>query len=138
MNNKQKTWLSLRPSEVFPETGVHEFSNRMLKARLGRCPAVRETRDNRRRLGVTSKASEAPLRRLSPGAHEPASAGRQVVHDLGLVQAQALEIDQVEVGAQPRHEPAAVMEAEEIGGLAGLHPDQLFQWHAGPAAAVGS
>jgi hypothetical protein len=40
--------------------------------------------------------------------HEPAAAGRQVVHDLGLVQAQPVEVDDVDVGAQPRAQPAAI------------------------------
>ena len=36
----------------------------------------------------------------------------------------------------PGCEPAAIVEAEEIGGLAGLHLDQLRQRQARPAAAV--
>ena len=34
--------------------------------------------------------------------HQTAAAGRQIVHDLGLMQAQPVEIDQVDVGAQAR------------------------------------
>src|SRR5439155_16331146 len=51
--------------------------------------------------------------------HEAAPAGRHVVNQLRLVEPQPVKVDQVDVGAQPGREPAAVGEAEEIGGLAG-------------------
>src|ERR1700676_4048307 len=49
--------------------------------------------------------------------HEAATAGRHVVDQLGLVEPQAIEVDQVYVRAQSRREPAAVGEAEEVRGL---------------------
>ena len=68
--------------------------------------------------------------------HEPTATSRQVVHDLGLVQAQPVEIDDVDVGAQPRAQPAAILETKEIAGFAGLHLHQLGQWQAGSALPV--
>src|SRR5262245_3283716 len=46
--------------------------------------------------------------------HEAAAAGRKIVDELRLVEAQALEIDQVHVGAQTRRQSTAVPQAEEI------------------------
>src|SRR5215813_14119284 len=40
--------------------------------------------------------------------HETPAAGRHVVHELRLVQAQTVEVDDVHVGAQARHKPAAI------------------------------
>ena len=60
--------------------------------------------------------------------HEAATAGRHVVDQLGLVEPQAIEIDQVYVGAQSGREPTAVREAKEVSGLAGLALDQKFEW----------
>ena len=34
--------------------------------------------------------------------HQPAAAGREIVHDLRLVQPEPVEIDDVHIGAQPR------------------------------------
>src|SRR5580658_6921579 len=68
--------------------------------------------------------------------HEAAAAGRQIVDDLGLVEAQPVKIDNVEVGAQAGLQPSPIMEAKEIGGLAGLHLDELRQLQAGAAFAV--
>src|SRR5205823_2383909 len=68
--------------------------------------------------------------------HEAAAPGRQIMHDLRLVQTQPVKVDQVDVGAQSRLEAAAVMESEEIGGLAGLHLDELGQGQARAAPPV--
>ncbi len=57
--------------------------------------------------------------------NEAATTGGQVMDDLGLVQAQPVEVDDVDVGAKAGLEPAAIVEAEEIRGFAGLHLDQL-------------
>ena len=67
---------------------------------------------------------------------EAPAAGGQVVDDLRRVQLQPVVIDQVDVGAQARRQPAAIGEAEEIGGLAGLALDQQLQRQARPARAV--
>ena len=70
--------------------------------------------------------------------HEAAAFGRHVVHQFGLLHLQAVVIDQIDVGAQARRKPAAVGEAEEIGGFAGLALDQHFHrqlWAAAPVAA---
>ena len=40
--------------------------------------------------------------------HETAAAGRHVVHELRLVQLQAVEVDEVDVGAQARRQPNAL------------------------------
>src|SRR5690242_12424746 len=48
--------------------------------------------------------------------HEAAPTGRQIVHDLRLIQTQPIEIDQVDIGAQSGLEPAAILKPEEIGG----------------------
>jgi hypothetical protein len=55
--------------------------------------------------------------------HEAATASGKIVDELRLVEAQALEIDQVHVGAQPRRESTAVPQAEEIRRLARLALD---------------
>lgn len=68
--------------------------------------------------------------------HETPAAGRHVVHELRLVQPQALEVDDVHVGAQARHQPAAIRQTEEVGGFAGLPLDQMLQRQQWPAAAV--
>ncbi len=105
MNNKQEKWLSLRPSEAFQETGVREFLKRRLRARLGRCRAVRETRENLRRFGVTGNEREAPSGRLSPGAHEPAGAGAGVFSVLedrrAGNQGRAVAVDPLDEAAEP-------------------------------------
>ena len=49
--------------------------------------------------------------------HETPAIGRHVMDDLGLVQPQPVEVDQVHVGAQSRRKPAAVGEPEEVGGF---------------------
>src|SRR6202022_312720 len=59
--------------------------------------------------------------------YEALTAGGEVVDDLGRVQAQAVEIDQVDVGALPGLQPSAVVEAEEIGGLARLALHHVFE-----------
>src|SRR5579884_646395 len=68
--------------------------------------------------------------------HEPPPAGRQIGYHLRLMQSQPREVDQIEVGAQPRLEAAAIGEAEELGRLAGLHFDELRQRQAGTAMAI--
>ena len=68
--------------------------------------------------------------------HQPSSAGRQVVADLRHVQPQPLEVDHVDVGLQPRRQPAAVGEAEEVRRLAGLALDDQLQRQARPALPV--
>ena len=68
--------------------------------------------------------------------HEAPAAGRHVVHELRLVQLQPVEVDEVDVGAQARHQPAAIRQTEEVGGFAGLPLDQMLQRQQWPAAAV--
>ena len=50
-----------------------------------------------------------------------------------MVQPQAAEIDDVDVGLQPERQPAAVVEAEEVRRLAGLALDDELQRQAGAA-----
>ena len=52
--------------------------------------------------------------------YEAPAAGGKVVDDLRRMKAQPIEIDQVDIGALAGLQSAAVVEAEEIGGLAGL------------------
>src|SRR4029077_2010666 len=52
--------------------------------------------------------------------HEAAAVGRHVVNEFRLLHLQAPVVDQIDIGAQPRRQPAAVVEPEEVGGLAGL------------------
>src|SRR5438105_2970764 len=68
--------------------------------------------------------------------HETAAAGRHVVHELRLVQPQTVEVDDVHVGAQARHQPAAIRHTEEVGGFAGLPLDQMFERQPWPAVTV--
>jgi len=77
----------------------------------------RDARDQGRRVAL------GPL-------HQTLAARREVVHDLGRVQAQPFEVDQVDVGALAGLEPAAVAEAKEIGGLAGLAFYDIFERQA--------
>ena len=56
--------------------------------------------------------------------------------ELGLLHRELCEIDQVDVGAQPRRQPAAIGQAEVIGGLAGLAFDDLLDRQPRPAAPV--
>jgi hypothetical protein len=58
------------------------------------------------------------------------------VHDLERVKTQLVEIDEADVGALAGQEPPAVVKAEEIGGLAGLALDQVFERPAGAARPV--
>jgi hypothetical protein len=46
------------------------------------------------------------------------------------------EVDQIDVGPETRCKAFAIGEAEEVGGLAGLHFHQLRQWQTGTTAAV--
>jgi hypothetical protein len=64
------------------------------------------------------------------------AAGGELVNDLGRMQAQPVEIDYVDVGALAGREPAAVVETEEIGGLAGLALNHVFERQAGAAFPV--
>src|SRR5439155_11319021 len=68
-------------------------------------------------------------RRLVPldALNEAPAIGRHVVHQLRLVQLQRIEVDHINVGAQPRRKPAAVVEPEELRGLAGLTLDEQFE-----------
>src|SRR5215470_2998968 len=50
--------------------------------------------------------------------HEAPAAGRHVVDQLRLMQPQAIEVDDVHVGAQARHQPAAIRQTEKVGGFA--------------------
>lgn len=59
--------------------------------------------------------------------HQALAAGREVVDNLRGVEAQPVEIDQVDVGVLAALEPPTVVEAEEIGGFAGLALDQIFE-----------
>ena len=58
--------------------------------------------------------------------------GWHIVNQLWLVQAEPVEIDQVDVGAQSRRKPAAIVQAKEVGGFAGLPLDQHLQRQIGP------
>ena len=74
---------------------------------------------------------------IAPNAlHKAAAAGRHVVHELGLLHLQPVEIDQIDIRAQPGREAPAIGEAEEIGGFTGLPLDQVLQRQARPARAV--
>ena len=42
-------------------------------------------------------------------------------------QGDPVEVDHIEIGAQAAGDPAAVRHAEEIGGVAGQHPDRLLE-----------
>ena len=64
--------------------------------------------------------------------HQPPAARGQVVADLRHVQAQALEVDHVDVRFQPRRQPAAIGKAEEVRRLAGLPLDDQLQRQPGP------
>jgi hypothetical protein len=54
------------------------------------------------------KALEAEMRAVD----EAATAGRHVVDQFGLVEPQAIEVDQIYIGAQSGREPAAVGKTE--------------------------
>jgi len=64
--------------------------------------------------------------------HETPAASRHVVHELWLMQAQAVKVDDVHVGAQARHQPTAIRQTEEVGGFARLPLDQLLEGRSGP------
>src|ERR1700686_4862259 len=68
--------------------------------------------------------------------HETPAASRHVVHELRLMQLQAFEVDDVDVGAQTRHQSAAIRHAKEVGGFAGLPLDQMLERQQWPAVAV--
>ena len=68
--------------------------------------------------------------------HEPTAAGGEVEHHLRLADLQPLVVDHVEVGAVPGRDPAAVVQAVEIGGVGGHPPDRGGEVDARPAGAV--
>ena len=68
--------------------------------------------------------------------HKTPAAGRHVVHELRLVQPQTIKVDDVYVGAQARHQPAAIRHTEEVGGFGCLPLDQMLERQKWPAAAV--
>ena len=70
--------------------------------------------------------------------YEAPAAGRHVVHEFRLVQPQTVKVDDVHVGAHARHQPAAILEAEEVGGFAGLPLDQMLERQPWPAVPVAS
>src|SRR5690348_4379261 len=47
--------------------------------------------------------------------HEATASRREVVHDLGLVDGERVEVDEVDVGAQPVEERTAIAEAVDLG-----------------------
>src|SRR5215831_15768074 len=59
--------------------------------------------------------------------HKASSTGGKIVCDLRGTQAQPVEVDQIDVGTLAGLQPAAVMEAEEIGGFARLAFDDIFE-----------
>ena len=59
--------------------------------------------------------------------HQPAAVLRQVVADLGNVQAHILVVDDIHVGLLADSQTAAIVEAEEIRGFAGLAAHHQFQ-----------
>jgi hypothetical protein len=52
------------------------------------------------------------------------------------MQPQRIEVDHVDIGAQPRRQPLAITQPEEIRRLAGLAFHQQLQRQAGPALPV--
>src|SRR5207248_6475889 len=60
--------------------------------------------------------------------HETPAIGGHVVDESGLAHVEIVEVDDVDVGAQPRRQPAAIGKAEEVGGLAGLALNQMLEW----------
>src|ERR1700676_4168950 len=68
--------------------------------------------------------------------NETPAASRLVVHELWLMQPQMVKVDDVHVGAQARHQPAAIRQTEEVGGFARLPLDQMLERQKWPAAAV--
>ena len=68
--------------------------------------------------------------------YEAPAAGGKVVDDLRRMKAQPIEIDQVDIGALARLQPAAIMEAEEIGRLAGLPLHHEFERQPRPALPI--
>src|ERR1700730_10205969 len=68
--------------------------------------------------------------------HETPATSRHVVHDLLPVQPQTVEVDEVDVGAHARRQPAAIRHTEEVGGFGCLPLDQMLERQQWPAAAV--
>jgi hypothetical protein len=65
--------------------------------------------------------------------HESSTIRREIVHQLGLVQPQSIEVYEVDVGAQPWGDAATVGETKKIRRFAGLALDQIFERQARPA-----
>jgi len=70
--------------------------------------------------------------------HEAAAAGRHVVDQFGLEEPQAIEVDQIDVGAQSRSKPAPVGKSEESRSLVGLPSYQKLKGQARPAMSLRS
>ena len=64
--------------------------------------------------------------------HEAPAAGRHVVDELRLMQPKTVEVDHIHVGAQARHQPAAIRQTEKVGGFAGLPLDQMLERQSWP------
>ena len=68
--------------------------------------------------------------------HKPAAVGGEVIRHGGHVEAEVFVVDEVQVGSQARGNEAAIGEAVDLGGFAGLTLHHLFQVEAGAALAV--
>src|SRR6266699_2786940 len=101
-------WLSIERSQVRRSlcrlynlaiaAGAHEPAGH----RAGVLAVLEDRRaGDQRRLVALDALNEAP------------AVGRHVVNQFGLVQPQAVEVDQVDVGALARREPATVVQTEE-------------------------
>jgi hypothetical protein len=58
--------------------------------------------------------------------YEASAAGRHVVDELRLVEAQTVEIDYIHIGARARHQPTAIRQTKKVGSFACLPFDQML------------
>ena len=68
--------------------------------------------------------------------YEAPAASGHVVDKLWLMQPQTVKVDEVHIGAQPRHQTTAIRQTEKVRGFARLPFDQMLNRQPWPAVSV--
>jgi hypothetical protein len=68
--------------------------------------------------------------------YEAPAASGHVVDKLRLMQPQAVEVDDVHIGTQARHQPTAIRQTEKVRSFARLPLDEMLNRQPGAAVSV--
>ena len=68
--------------------------------------------------------------------YEAPAASGHIVDKLRFVQPQTVKVDEVHIGAQPRHQTTAIRQTKKVRGFARLPLDEMLNGQPWPAASV--